>query len=406
MLPLPLKTFVHPHGVYRLEYPAHWDQVQEKDGESCGFGPHERDDVGLWISIMPVSVDTDKLAEALPELMQKTLDQSGGKNLRRDESLRHYGLVADMGKEGEGGHYWIVAGGDVVLFASSQVPVAERDTWNPPFQKLMASLLITRDDHLVMRQVANELLAGLRERYPEQDFEFFEDKIRGKEQMVYLSNLYREVRSAPARREQIIKHFVESLGKPMPQGLGQETWQDARAAIVPVLKPHDYIVPDSPTRHLQITEWLSDVVICYAIKSKKIFRFVTGWDVNRWEITSEILHQEAIANLARLPWPRQLLGARSRGEGRVIVVDTDDSLASSRLLHPDLHRLFSGPLGSPFWAGIPCRNTLVVYSDRRLLKQRIGRRLSKDHAASPYPITPQSFLVTPDGIAPGSGRKE
>jgi hypothetical protein len=84
----------------------------------------------------------------------------------------------------------------------------------------------------------------------------------------------------------------------------------------------------------------------------------------------------------------------------VIVVDTEDSLASSRLLHPDLHHLFSGPLGSPFRAGIPCRNTLVLYSDRKVLKQRIGRRLKKDYSASAHPITPDSFLVTRDGIAP------
>jgi hypothetical protein len=64
--------------------------------------------------------------------------------------------------------------------------------------------------------------------------------------------------------------------------------------------------------------------------------------------------------------------------------------------------LFSGPLGSPFWAGIPCRDTLVVYSDRRPLKQRTARRLKKDHDASAYAITPRPFLVTRDGIALGT----
>src|SRR5271157_3811870 len=101
MLPTPLKTFTHPHSVYRLEYPAHWDQVIEKDGESCGFGPHDRDDVGLWISIMPVSLDTDKLADELPNLMQKALAKSEAANPRQDATLRHYGLVADMTKEGQ-----------------------------------------------------------------------------------------------------------------------------------------------------------------------------------------------------------------------------------------------------------------------------------------------------------------
>src|SRR5437588_7052070 len=116
------KKFLHPAGVYRLEYPAYWDQVQKDEARSCGFGPHDRDDVGLWISLMPVSVDTDRLADELPRLMRQALPPSQAGELHRDTTLQHYGLRADMLKEGEGGHYWIITGGDVVLFASSQVP--------------------------------------------------------------------------------------------------------------------------------------------------------------------------------------------------------------------------------------------------------------------------------------------
>src|SRR4051812_30827053 len=166
MMPTSWKTFIHPAKAYRIECPSHWDQVQKDDGASCGFGPHERDNVGLWISIMPMSVDTDRLVEDLPKLMQDALKQCGPANIRRDTSLKDYGLIADMTKEGEGGHYWVIAGGDVILFASTQVPIAERDEWNPPFLKLMASLEITRADALFQRKVANELLAQLREKHP------------------------------------------------------------------------------------------------------------------------------------------------------------------------------------------------------------------------------------------------
>src|SRR5215468_10457591 len=110
MFPTPLKTFVHPAEVYRLEYPAHWGQVQQDEGRSCGFGPHDRDDVGLWITIMPMSIDTEKLAEDLPGVMRQALRDAEVENLRQDETLRHYGLKADMRKAAEGGHYWIIAG--------------------------------------------------------------------------------------------------------------------------------------------------------------------------------------------------------------------------------------------------------------------------------------------------------
>src|SRR6058998_1076521 len=107
------KPFIHPGKVYRLEYPAHWDQVQQDEGRSCGFGPHERDDVGLWISILPMSVDTERLAEELPKLMHQLMDKSEAANARADGTLKHKGFKADIAKEGQGGHYWVLVGGDV-----------------------------------------------------------------------------------------------------------------------------------------------------------------------------------------------------------------------------------------------------------------------------------------------------
>ena len=366
--------------------------------------PMSRDDVGtVDPSIMPMSLDTARLNEGLPKLMEQSLDKTEAINLRKDESLKHYGMVADMTKEGEGGNYWILTGGDVVLFASTQVPPAEREQWNPPFFRLMASLQITRDKELQSRQIANEVLHQLKERHPDQEFAFDADKIRGKNQVVFLSNLVREVRASPTRKDAIIKHFIETLSQPAAAEFGHEVWDEIRTLIVPVLKPRDYVEREGPTKHFLVTEWLADVLICYAIKSKNMFRFVTGWDVNRWGQTSEIVHEQALANLMALSWPKELIGSGSK-EGRVIVVDTDDNLAASRLLHPDLSRMFSGPLGIPFWAGIPCRDRLVLYSDRRELKQRILRKIKKDYTASAYQITTRPFLVTPDGIAPGPGK--
>lgn len=394
------KRFLHPGGVYQLEYPAHWEQLQKDAARSCGFGPHDRDDVGLWISLMPVSVDTDRLAEELPRMLSQVTpaDVQGG-NVRRDPTLRHHGVKADLQKEGEGGHHWLIAGGDVVLFASSDVPVAERHVWNPIFERLLATLEITREDELALRQLANEVLALLRQRHPEEHFQLDEKGIRGGNRVVFLSNLHREVRAAPARRPQIIQHFVQSLGDSMDLALGQETWAEAQARLLPILKPRSYVDSDSAGRNSLVNDWLDDVVICYALRSEGIFRFVTTADVDRWQMDAQALHQVAVANLCRLAWPAKLEGARQRDGGRLIVVATGDGLASSRLLHPDLHGLLCGPLGSPFRAGIPDRDTLVVYSDRRRLRQQTERQLRKDHRTSSYPITPRPFLVTPDGIA-------
>jgi uncharacterized protein YtpQ (UPF0354 family) len=392
------KKFIHPAGVYRLDCPGYWDQVQKDEATSCGFGPHERDDVGLWITLMRLSLDTERLADELPKILTQAIPDMEGGNVRRDPTLRHYAVKADVLKEGEGGHYWLIAGGDVVLFASTQLPAAERDVWNPIFERVLATLEVTRDEELALRQLTNEVLLLLRERHPDQDFQLDEKGIRGRNRVVYMSNLHREVRAAPARRAEIIDHFVQSLGQSMDVPMGLESWDEAQARLLPILKPRAYL--ESASRYLLANKWLGDVVICYALRSNDIFRFVTTVDLERWDLDAQALHQAAIANLCKLSWPTRLEGARSREGGRVIVVTTSDGLASSRIVYPDLHRLFSGPLGSPFRAGIPDRDTLVLYSDRRRLRQQTERRLYKDHNTSGYPITYRRFLVTADRIAP------
>ncbi len=210
---------------------------------------------------------------------------------------------------------------------------------------------------------------------------------------MFLSNLHREVREARAsRRTEIIEHFVQSLGQSMDLPLGEESWEDAQTRLLPILKPRGYLDSDSANRSLLVSDWLADVIICYALRSKDIFRFVTGWDADRWQTDAQTIHEVAIANLCRLGWPSRLEGARERDGGRVIVVATSDGLASSRLLHPDLHRLFSGPLGSPFRAGIPDRDTLVVYTDRFRVKRRTERqRCARIIARRAIPLPPGRF---------------
>ena len=226
--------FSHPGGVYRLEYPDHWEHLEKDQARSCGFGPRDRDDVGLWISLMPISVDTDRLVDELPGMLGQAI-RSGVRRgeIRRDPTLRHYGVKVDAQDEGQGGHHWLIAGGDVVLYASTEVPAAESHVWNPIFERLLTSLEITREDELAIRQLTNEVLVHLQERHPEEHFQLDERGIRGDTRVVYLSNLHRDIRAAPARRSEIIRHFVRSLGDPMDPSIVHGTWSEAQDRLSP-----------------------------------------------------------------------------------------------------------------------------------------------------------------------------
>ena len=54
MLSIRWKKFVHPVGVYRLEYPDHWENGQ-KDGARSGDSARPTAMMfGIWISIVAV----------------------------------------------------------------------------------------------------------------------------------------------------------------------------------------------------------------------------------------------------------------------------------------------------------------------------------------------------------------
>lgn len=400
MSSIELASFIHPRKAFRLEYPAHWEHRVEKDGMSCGFGPSDRDDVGLWISIMPASLDTDRMKDDLPRLFEQAMAEAQAGPASVDPSLRHYGLRADRTGEGDGGYYWIMAAGDLVLFISSQVPASEKDVWNPQFAKLMSSLEVTRDEPHARIRLTVDLCHALREAYPEQEYEIDGEAIRGKDHRLSGENLYREIRESPDRREELIQKFVEAVAPSRYSKFGHEQWEEIAHRIFPVLKPRNYMRPGSTTEHLLYQDWLLDVIVCYAIQSGNTIRFVTAWDLKRWDVTEEKIHKKALRNLVSLDWPQRLEGSRQPAGGRLILVTTGDGFAASRLLHPELHRLMSGPLGSPFYAGIPDRDTLVVLSHHPSLRRKIARQVRKDCNRSAYPICPRLFLVTADGIAP------
>jgi len=321
-----LKSFVNPLKAYRLEFPAHWEHRVKEGGRSCGFGPYERDNVGLWISILPFHTDTDRLWADLPALTQQMLASAPVTNTRQDATLKHRALKADITTEGQGGHYWLVVGGDLVLMASSQVPGDERDIWNGLFDQLMASLQITRAREHLHCKVADEVLQRLHVVRPEQDYRFDDQKIRGRDHVVFLDNIVREVLENPDRREELVQKFVEGVTSSVQPDLGWEEWPDIQGRVLPVLKPISYIKEDSPTKHVFVTDWLPEVVICYVINGEKSFRFITGWDLNRWGVEEEQLRETAVGNLRNLPWPRILEGSRQPdGDGRVILVCTPDS---------------------------------------------------------------------------------
>jgi uncharacterized protein YtpQ (UPF0354 family) len=401
----PLATFEHPHGAYSLRYPAHWETIVKEDGRSCGFGPRERDDVGLWISILPVSVDTEhvEMRAGVLEMMGHVAGRESISNIREDSTLGHFGFKGDATRSGDAGRYWLVLGGDLVLFASTQVPETARPEYEGPFDRVMASLRIHRDDALRRIQLTNELLRRLHERYPDQEYRYDESSpepyaIRGKDRVIFAANLFRRVEADPAGRDELIGEFLNAMAFAGDDSPSAEELDAVRGLIHPVLKPGDYVRRTGPAANVVHREWLGDVTICYAIQGRKTLRFVLDADRERWNLPLDDLHEIALANLREKPFPESFPGA-APCDGRLVVLQSGDGFDASRILHPRLHEVFAPVLGTPFAAGIPDRGTLLLFSRRpRDTAARISAQIRKDFEGAAYPVSPRTFLIGPGGV--------
>ncbi len=394
-----LTTFEHPAKVYTLQYPAEWEHLATDEGRSCGFGPRDRDDVGLWISILPMRLDTGALQADLRPLFEQAVGNAQVEHIREDRSLRHFALKGDSTAPDQGGHFWLVAGGDVLLLASTQFPPAERDAWVGPFDRLMASLRIGRADELFALRVTGALMDRLRRQFPDRDYAFDGERIRGGDHVISPSNLVRQARAAPQRQAELIENFVAGLVLAGDDAPGADQLSPVRELILPILKPAEYARPDGPAASLVSRPWLRGLIVCYAIRGGKTLRFVLEADRARWGVDGQALHELALRNLEHMPWPDRLPDPRG-GPGKPLVMfASGDGLNATRLLDPRLHRLLAPVLGSPFLAGAPDRDTLVLLAGAdRQLRTRVARRIRGDFARAAYPVSPHLFQVSPHGI--------
>ena len=154
---------------------------------SCGFGPHDRDDVGLWISLMPVSVDTDRLADELPRMLGQALrpDVRRGEHPPRSDPapLRRQGRCAGGGRGRPSLADRRRRRGALRQQPTSRPRKATSGTRSS--SRLLATLEITRDEELAIRQLTNEVLVHLQATTSREDFQLDEKGIRGDNRVVY-----------------------------------------------------------------------------------------------------------------------------------------------------------------------------------------------------------------------------
>ncbi len=214
-----------------------------------------------------------------------------------------------------------------------------------------------------------------------------------------LDNLYRMVRHQPQRGEEIIAQYLQHLlegeaasSVPLPFDL-------ARTKIMPRVQPE--AIFDHLERHQVVHQpFVNDTVVLYVIDMPHMTFSITVEQMLKWQVDLEEIDRQARRNLMEYVPELEIRFVEADNGGKAAIVSQQDGYDASRLLLVNLHGLLSPVLGPDFLVATPSRDTFVALSGRpHEFADHLRKKVLRDYARLPYPITHRYFVVTRDGIA-------
>lgn len=214
-----------------------------------------------------------------------------------------------------------------------------------------------------------------------------------------LENLFRLVNHDPDRGVEIVEHYLEQLFSGEAAAVGSHSFDLVRTRIMPRIQP-ETIFNHLAREQVAHVPFVNGTVIVFVIDLPQMTVSVTTEQLLRWNTTVDDLDILARENLAdTIPEP-ELQFVSSKDGGSAVIISEQDGYDAARLLLGDLYERLSGKLGGNFYVATPARDMFVALSTGPdAFLRRLRGRIIDDYRRLPYPITPELFLATRDGIA-------
>lgn len=214
-----------------------------------------------------------------------------------------------------------------------------------------------------------------------------------------LNNLFRMVQCEPARGDEIVREFLSRItegeammGSAMPLSLVQ-------SRIMPRIQPNS-LFEQLDRAQVAHTPWVNDTSIVYVIDMPRVTVSITLEQIIKWGLDIEQIEACARRNLARYAPSLEVKIIESAEGGRVAQLCAQDGYDAARLLMSTLHSRLAPKLKGDFYVAAPARDIFLAVSEGpNDFIERVKNRVDRDFERLPYPITPDLFVVTQDGIA-------
>ena len=187
------------------------------------------------------------------------------------------------------------------------------------------------------------------------------------------------------------EHFAAGFAAADAAEAPPPTWEAAQRLLRPQLMPAEYL-DRMPLAHLPFGEGL---VLGFVLDRPDTYAYVLVKDIERWGVALDQVNAVAFDNLDGISQGVPL--QPSTGPDPFVAVGVNDGYDAVRLLSPQFRASVAKQLGSPFYAAIPNRDFLIMWSAKASpsFLAHAREQAVRDSRDQPYPLTPSIFEATP-----------
>lgn len=214
-----------------------------------------------------------------------------------------------------------------------------------------------------------------------------------------LENVYRMVLGDPERGTEIVEDYLEKILDGDEIGSTVLPLEMARHRIMPRIQP-ETIFDQLDREQVAHVPWVNGTAIVFVLDMPQVTISLTVEQSVRWGLTMDDLEEISRKNLERYSPDLRIQLVESKDGGRAAIVNEHDGYDAARVLLGRLHERLSPELDGDFLVATPARDMFVAMTaNPSHFVDRLRKRVDQDYRRLPYPITPDLFLVTRDGVA-------
>jgi uncharacterized protein YtpQ (UPF0354 family) len=233
--------------------------------------------------------------------------------------------------------------------------------------------------------------------FPERHFSATSDPqvLKLGESEIGLQSLYAKYNQTNRSQRALAELVKENVGAGLAaidaaESIRKLDWPAAKALLRPQVVPIEYLAR-MPIVHRPLAK---DAAQGFVLDQEKTYQYVLVDDLERWHVSVDELQKAAADNLSRASKSIEI--ESGSGPDKFLAVETKDGYDAARLLVPEFREFVTKHLGDTFYAAMPNRDFLIMWSSSCSsgFQERTRRTVAEDFNSQPYPLSKSVFRVT------------